>query len=87
MIGGGLTLLFSRTGQRRAQLWISPLMCMLAYGLLCFGSSIVQSSVIREGIAFTLIGVVLMRTNLEPSQHHSAVQPAETADSADDSMW
>ena len=64
LIGVSLTIMFSLQGQKRAQLIISPLMAALAFLLLAFGKDYIPESWIREGIAFTLLGVVFMRRNL-----------------------
>lgn len=63
MIGVTLYLLFSRRGQFRVQLILSPLMGLLAFGLLAMGEVLIPMNWIREGIAFSLFGIVFMRKN------------------------
>jgi len=73
LIGFSLTIMFSLQGQKRAQLIISPLMALSAFLLLAFGKDIIPTAWIREGIAFSLLGVVIMRCNLVGTARHKSV--------------
>ena len=63
LIGFSLTIMFSLQGQKRAQTFISPLMALLAFLLLAFGQNLIPDSWLREGVAFSLLGLVVMRCN------------------------
>lgn len=67
VIGFTLTIMFSLQGQKRFQLILSPLMAMLAFLLLVFGNKVIpalEQRWILEGIAFSLLGIVMMRSNI-----------------------
>lgn len=63
LIGISLTIMLSLQGQRRFQMILSPLMAALAFLLLAYGKEVISEDWVREGTAFTLLGVVLMRSN------------------------
>ena len=63
LIGFSLLIMLSNQGQKRFQLILSPLMSILAFAILAFGSEWIPVSWIREGIAFTCMGLVIMRKN------------------------
>ena len=64
-LGICLSLMFSVSGQFRAQYLISPLMGVLSFVLLKFVMDISDMSTwwIKEGLAFSLLGVVFMTKN------------------------
>ncbi|MBR2661543.1 MAG: VWA domain-containing protein [Clostridia bacterium] len=82
LIGITLTVMFSLQGQKRFQLILSPIMALLAFAVLAFGKEIIPVAWIREGIAFTLLGVVLMRKN-RSSGFEAKSRPAAAAVSTD----
>ena len=88
LIGFSLTVMFSLQGQKRAQLILSPFMALFAFLLLAFGKSFVPESRnwiwIREGIAFTLLGIVVMRCNRvgETGKHMAAATPDAVSESS-----
>lgn len=63
LIGFSLTVMFSLHGQKRFQMVLSPLMAALAFVILAFGKNVIPVPWIREGVAFSLFGIVLMRKN------------------------
>ena len=63
LIGVTLTIMFSRQGQKRAQLLISPLMAVLAFVILTYGKHLIPEGWLREAIAFSCFGVVVMKKN------------------------
>ncbi len=63
LIGVTLTIMFSRQGQKRAQLLISPLMAVLAFVILTYGKQLIPEGWLREAIAFSCFGVVVMKKN------------------------
>ena len=63
LIGVMLTIMFSRQGQKRAQLLISPLMAVLAFVILTYGKQLIPEGWLREAIAFSCFGVVVMKKN------------------------
>ena len=63
LIGLSLTVMLSVQGQKRFQIILSPLMAVLAFVLLAFGKGLIPEAWIREGVAFSLLGIVLMRAN------------------------
>ena len=88
LIGVSLTVMFSLQGQKRFQMILSPVMALLAFAILAFGKDLIAVPWIREGVAFSLFGIVLMRKNREAGKavpRHPAAGaansfPAETAD-------
>ena len=87
LIGFSLTVMFSLQGQKRAQMIISPVMAILAFLLLAFGRDLIPEPWIREGTAFALLGVVLMRSNQAGGRRNKTAPavPAADAGTADDS--
>ena len=80
LIGFSLTVMFSLQGQKRAQLIISPLMALCAFLVLAFGKDLIPVGWIREGVAFALLGIVIMRSNrLGSNQHQLAPTAAVSA--------
>ncbi len=65
LIGISLTIMLSLQGQRRFQLILSPLMAIFAFLLLAFGKEFIPKDWVREGTAFSLLGIVLMRSNVD----------------------
>ena len=63
LIGVTLTVMFSVQGQRRFQLILSPVMAVIAFLLLAFGKDLIPTAWIREGVAFSLLGLVFMKSN------------------------
>ncbi len=63
LIGLTLTVMFSVQGQRRFQLILSPVMAVIAFLLLAFGKDLIPAAWIREGVAFSLLGLVFMKSN------------------------
>ena len=63
LVGISLTVMFSVQGQRRFQMILSPSMAVMAFLILSFGKELLPESWIREGVAFSLFGIVLMRSN------------------------
>lgn len=63
LIGVTLTIMFSRQGQKRAQLLISPLMAVLAFVILTYGKQLIPEGWLREAIALSCFGVVVMKKN------------------------
>ena len=63
LIGVTLTIMFSRQRQKRAQLLISPLMAVLAFVILTYGKQLIPEGWLREAIAFSCFGVVVMKKN------------------------
>jgi len=63
LLGVSLTVMFSLQGQKRFQLILSPLMAILSFVILAFGHQTISVPWIREGIAFSLLGIVIMRSN------------------------
>ena len=63
LIGISLTVMLSVHGQRRFQVILSPLMAVCAFLILVYGKGWLPEPWIREGVAFSLLGVVLMRAN------------------------
>lgn len=63
LIGISLTVMLSLSGQKRFQLILSPVMALLSFALLAFGKDLIPTAWIREAIAFSLLGVVLMNKN------------------------
>ena len=87
LLGVTLTIMFSLQGQRRAQLFISPLMAVLAFLILRFSSSIIDEAWLREFIAFSLFGVVFMcKNNLPTTKTQRVSVPAQTS-MQDDDNW
>ena len=78
MNGIALTIMFSRQGQRRVQTVLSPVLAVVAFCILAFGQQILPTAWIREGIAFSLLGIVFMRRNSD-----STPQPSPTPVSDD----
>ena len=81
LVGFSLTVMLSTQGQKRLQTILSPLMAVLSFVLLAFGKDLITVSWIREGIAFTLFGVVLMRKNRSGrfrTDHVRVPDPAES---------
>ena len=91
LIGVSLTLMLSVQGQKRFQLVLSPLMAAAAFLLLCFGNSLIPTAWIREAAAFTLFGVVLMRSNRGITGGRRAARSSAPASSigseSSDSEW
>ena len=92
LIGFSLTVMFSLQGQKRAQLIISPVMALFAFLLLAFGKNLIPVPWVREGVAFTLLGVVIMRSNLlggrKPSpinEEHISEPPTDPG--SDNGRW
>lgn len=91
LIGITLLVMFSLQGQKRFQVVLSPLMAILAFAVLAFGKGIIPVAWVREGIAFSLLGVVLMRKNRTSGL--AGARPAPAAVSTDplpdtgDSEW
>lgn len=86
MIGLTLTIMFSLQGQKRFQLFLSPLMALLAYSLLAFGQHIISVPWLREAVAFSMLGLVLMRSNLTNQKKRLTDSQPET-DVSDESNW
>ena len=82
LLGISLTVMFSVQGQKRFQLILSPLMAVLSFGVLAFSSPYIASPVIRETIAFSLLGIVVMRKNRSGGSHQNTtvISPAEDTD-------
>lgn len=83
LIGLTLTILFSRQGQRRAQLLISPLMAMLAFAILAYGKPLIPEGWMREAIAFSCFGVVVMKKNAVSVQF----KPAKEKMASESDEW
>lgn len=62
VIGLGMTLMLSLSGQKRAQIVLSPLMGIAAFILLKV-TNLGDVSWMTEAIALSLLGVVFMRSN------------------------
>lgn len=71
LVGVSLTVMFSVHGQKRFQCVLSPLMAVAAFLMLAFGDSLIPKDWIREGVAFSLLGIVLMRKNRNGSDNTS----------------
>lgn len=63
LIGFTLTVMFSVQGQKRFQMILSPLMAVISFLLLIMGKELIPTAWIREAIAFSLLGIVIMRKN------------------------
>lgn len=90
LIGVALTIMFSLQGQRRLQTFLSPAMAVLAFLLLAFGKSIISTPWVREAVAFSMLGVVLMRSNRVDGQtkKEKKEKPVSTAGEASaDDAW
>lgn len=88
LIGLTLTIMFSLQGQKRLQLVLSPLMAVLSFLLLAFGSGIIPTDWLREATAFSLLGIVLMRSNRESANRNkSAEVKAEPTYAGIDDTW
>lgn len=90
LIGLTLTIMFSLQGQKRFQLVLSPLMAVLSFLLLAFGNGIIQTDWLREAIAFSLLGIVLMRSNRESANRNvnkRAEMQAEPVCAGTDDAW
>ena len=90
LIGVTLTIMFSLQGQRRLQTFLSPAMAVLAFLLLAFGKSIISTPWVREAVAFSMLGVVLMRSNRVDGQtkKEKKEKPVSTAGEASaDDAW
>lgn len=84
LIGFSLLIMLSVQGQKRFQMILSPVMALLSFLLLAFGSGLIPTPWIREGIAFSLLGVVVMRKNNEcGSSRHAARQKPAAPDTLD----
>ena len=83
-LGICLSLMMSSAGQFRAQYIISPLMGVAAFVLLklIWKSDDLSTWWIKEGICFSLLGIVFMRKNLFRSKT-KAVKAAAAADNYD----
>ncbi len=83
-LGVCLSLMLSVRGQFRLQYFISPLMGLLAFALLKYiwdNNDIATTWWIKEGVAFSLLGVVLMKRNRRPGG--SVPEPAAAPDPSD----
>ena len=91
LIGFSLLIMLSNQGQRRFQLALSPLMAILAFVILSFGSEWISIPWIREGIAFTCMGVVMMRKNSGIGNRVQARKGSQrnpvSSDVLDETMW
>ena len=95
LIGFTLTIMFSLQGQKRFQMVLSPLMAILAFLLLVFGDQLipeVDRRWILEGMAFTLLGIVLMRSNaghlkLPSAARMTPVQPDRIQPVSEPDEW
>ena len=63
LIGISLTIMLSVRKQKRFQVILSPLMAVASFLLLVFGDKLISEPWIREGVAFSLLGLVIMRAN------------------------
>ena len=63
LIGISLTIMLSVRKQKRFQVILSPLMAVAAFLLLVFGNDLISEPWIREGVAFSLLGLIIMRAN------------------------
>ena len=75
VIGIGLMLLLSLRGQKRFQVILSPVMAGLAFLVLKVIPLDSLDQWIKEGIAFSALGLVFMTRNFAPGRQ--TVQPAE----------
>lgn len=91
LIGFSLTIMFSLQGQKRFQMILSPLMAILAFLLLVFGDRLIpaeENRWILEGIAFSLLGIVLMRSNSGTIQRAKGITGSyESVSSPADEAW
>ena len=85
LIGISLTVMMSVSGQKRFQCILSPLMAIAAFVILAFGKYVIPQDWVREGIAFTLFGIVLMAKNYGAKIHTSPKQEQNPV--ADVSGW
>ncbi len=76
VIGFGLMLLLSLRGQKRFQVILSPLMAGLAYLVLKVLPLDSVDQWIREGIAFSLLGLVFMTRNFTADNGNTVPVPA-----------
>jgi energy-converting hydrogenase Eha subunit A len=87
LIGFTLTIMFSLQGQKRFQLVLSPLMAILAFLLLVFGDKVIPEEGRRwilEGIAFSLLGIVLMKSNIGSISLQRKTETSPTASAVED---
>jgi len=84
-LGICLSLMMSSAGQFRAQYIISPLMGVAAFVLLklIWKSDDLTTWWIKEGICFSLLGIVFMRKNLFRSKAKTVKAAAAPADNDD----
>ena len=91
LIGFSLTIMFSLQGQKRFQMILSPLMAILAFLLLVFGDRLIpaeENRWILEGIAFSLLGIVLMRSNSGTIQRAKGITGSyESVSTPADEAW
>ena len=74
-LGICISLMLSMRGQFRLQYILSPLMGLLAFALLKYiwdNNDIATTWWIKEGVAFSLLGVVLMKRNRRPGAARAA---------------
>ena len=81
LVGFSLTVMFSLQGQKRLQTVLSPLMAVLSFAILAFGKDLIPVPWVREGIAFSLFGVVLMRKNRSGGFRSDRVRVPDPAES------
>lgn len=85
LVGFSLTVMLSLQGQKRFQMVLSPLMAVLAFVILAFGYRFIPVPWIREGVGFSLFGIVFMRRNREPgsrSARKEGAKPGQAENSA-----
>lgn len=98
LLGFSLMVMLSVQGQKRFQVILSPLMAVCAFLLLMFGGRMFPDaenwSWIREGIAFSLLGIVIMRKNRSDGKPEkktagkASPKPAQTSQpAADADQW
>ena len=92
LIGFSLMVMFSLQGQKRFQLILSPLMAILGFVILAFGKEVITVSWIREGLAFSLFGIVLMRANrnaghMPKGRPVQETVPADPLPDSSDTEW
>ena len=74
LIGISLRIMLSVQGQKRFQVILSPLMAACAFLILAYGEGFLPVPWIREGVAFSLLGIVLMKKN-NPAGYSSGGSP------------
>lgn len=85
LIGVSLTVMFSLQGQKRFQMVLSPVMALLAFAILAFGKEVIPVPWIREGTAFSLLGIVLMRKNKDYDHKNNSMTASATVGTLEES--